>query len=429
MLERARHLLSAILLGAVAFLPLNGSAEAASLFAHAPSSQPRYAAIVVDAQSGEVLYAKRADSPRYPASITKVMTLYLTFEALASGTLREDDLVTISPLAASQGPTKLGLPPGDSLTVSQAMQALAIKSANDVAVALAEKVGGSESRFATMMTLRAQDLGMSNTHFVNASGLPDSRQLTTARDIAILSRAVMRDYPQYYRLFSQESFTFRGTTMNNHNGLLGRMPGVDGLKTGFTNASGYNLAVSAVRDDHRLVAVVMGGGSNAARDRNAEDLLTTGFDIVTRREHGEVILMAQNFFEPAPAEPILLASIDQGDREQPMPKAVFTSAPIPKKTPKLTLVDPRSTRLRSGKAEDGPWRIQVGAFDRKSLAKSQLTLVSKALRPALADATPAVTSSNGAWKAQFGGFSEGSARQTCSTLKSKKIPCMVINPG
>ncbi len=168
------------------------------------TSQPKYAAIVVDAKSGEVLYAQQADSPRYPASITKVMTLYLTFEALANGKLSPNDMITVSPRAAAQAPTKLGLRPGQSITVADAMSAVAVKSANDMAVALAEKIGGNENRFAAMMTLKAQELGMNNSHFVNASGLPDSRQLTTARDIAILSRAVMRDYPAVLRSVRQE---------------------------------------------------------------------------------------------------------------------------------------------------------------------------------------------------------------------------------
>ena len=264
-----------------------------------PSSEPRYAAIVLDASSGEVLYEKRADSPRYPASITKIMTMYLAFEALATGHLKETDLITVSARAAAQAPTKLGLRPGETISVEDAMHAIAVKSANDMAVALAEKIGGTEPRFAAMMTLRAQELGMVNTRFVNANGLPDSRQVTTARDIAILSRAVMRDYPQYYSYFSQEQFTFRGQTMNNHNGLLGKMPGVDGLKTGFTNAAGFNLDASAMRNGHRLITVVMGGTSGASRNANVEDLLLTGFDVEERRARGEQILVTQNLFEPA----------------------------------------------------------------------------------------------------------------------------------
>src|SRR5215831_9800328 len=190
------------------------------------ASQTKYAAIVVDAKTGEILYAKHADSPRYPASITKVMTLYLTYEALAAGKLHLEDRVTFSPHASAQAPSKLGIRPGDSVSVQEAIEAMCTLSANDAAVAMAEKLAGTDSRFAALMTLRAQELGMQNTHFANANGLPDSRNISSARDIAILSRATMRDYPQYYHYFSLESFSFRGRQVTNHNHLLG--PGVDG---------------------------------------------------------------------------------------------------------------------------------------------------------------------------------------------------------
>ena len=176
-----------------------------------PTYEPRYAAIVMDATTGEVLYQKRADSPRYPASITKIMTLYLAFEALATGRLHETDMVTVSPRAAAQAPTKLGLRAGDQITVDDAMHAIAVHLGQRHGRGLAEKLGGgSESRFAAMMTMKAQELGMTNTHFVNANGLPDSRQITSAHDIAILCRAVLRDYPQYYHYFGTEQFSYRG---------------------------------------------------------------------------------------------------------------------------------------------------------------------------------------------------------------------------
>ena len=239
MFPTARRLLAAISLAIVA-IGLAPAAYAQVPYAQLSWGEPRYAAIVVDANTGEVLYSRNADSQRYPASITKIMTLYLTFEALASGRLRLDDTITISPHAARMPPTKLGLRPGETITVDEAMRAIAVKSANDMAVALAEKLGGSEEQFAALMTLRAQELGMTNTRYVNASGLPDSRQVSSARDIALLSRSVMRDFPQYYSYFGVRQFSYRGSTISNHNHLLDSMPGVDGLKTGFTNASGYS---------------------------------------------------------------------------------------------------------------------------------------------------------------------------------------------
>ena len=328
MVTTARRLVAFLTLLMLAFAAASGPAAAQIPYVNLLFNEPRYAAIVVDANSGEVLYSKHADSPRYPASITKIMTLYLTFEALSAGRLSLNDSITVSAHAASMSPTKLGIPAGGSVKVDDAIRAMAIKSANDMAVAMAEKIGGSESRFAALMTLRAQELGMTNTRFVNASGLPDSRQLTSARDIAILSRSVMRDYPQYYGYFGQRQFVYRGNAMANHNHLLDSMPGVDGLKTGFTNASGFNLAASATRDGRRLIAVVLGGNSSSARDNNVQDLLTTGFDVLRRRDRGEVITVAQNLFEPEPTGPIMARSVEQGDADEPRGlKIVVASEP------------------------------------------------------------------------------------------------------
>ncbi|ESQ83880.1 hypothetical protein AEAC466_11165 [Asticcacaulis sp. AC466] len=258
----------------------------------------KYAAIVVDAQSGEVFYARRADSARYPASLTKIMTLYMVFDALAQGTLKPTDQITISARAASQAPVKVYLKAGDTIDVDTAMRLVALYSANDLAVALAEKVGGSEERFAAMMTIRAQDLGMTQTRFVNANGLPDARQLSSARDLAILARAVMRDYPQYYSYFNLPSQEFRGRTYVNHNPLRG-MDGVDGMKTGFTNAAGYNLVASGVQNGHRLIAVMLGGSNKTQRREHVTALMNTGFDVINRRNRGEVITVAQNEFNRA----------------------------------------------------------------------------------------------------------------------------------
>jgi D-alanyl-D-alanine carboxypeptidase (penicillin-binding protein 5/6) len=281
-----------------ALAALIGSTLARPAAAAGLYNEPRYAAIVVDASSGEVLYARRADQPRYPASVSKVMSLYLVFEALANGKLHLDDRVVMSENGARQPPSKLGLRPGQSISVDEAVRSMALLSANDVAVAMAEKIGGTEARFASLMTLRAHELGMVNSRFVNPHGLPDTRQISTARDIAILSRAIMRDYPQYYAYFGQRTYDLQGRTLTNHNGLLRSMPGVDGIKTGFTNASGYNLAASAVRDGRRLITVVMGGTSTNTRNRNVEELLDAGFDVLAKRKAGQNITIAANLREP-----------------------------------------------------------------------------------------------------------------------------------
>jgi D-alanyl-D-alanine carboxypeptidase (penicillin-binding protein 5/6) len=395
------------------------------------ASQTKYAAMVVDARSGEVLYAKHADSPRYPASITKVMTLYLTFEALASGKLRLEDRVVFSPHAAAQSPTKLGVRPGDSISVAEAIQGMTTLSANDAAVAMAEKLGGTESRFAALMTLRAQELGMQNTHFVNANGLPDSRQLTTARDIAILSRAAMRDYPQYYGYFSQKSFVFRGRYINNHNHLLNSVPGVDGLKTGFTNASGYNIAISGVRDNRRLIVVVMGGPTTASRDQNAEDLLLTGFDVMRRRALGEKITVAQNLFEPEPSGPVVRGGSEQGDADQDGLKIELASAPA-SRAGKVDIVEPRhakSAERDEPKKTKAKWAVQVGAFRSKSDAGEQIALVKKRFGDHFDGARGATDKDGRKYKAVFTGFSETDARGACKALKAKRLACVVIAPA
>jgi D-alanyl-D-alanine carboxypeptidase len=291
------------------------------------TAEPKYTAIVMDARTGEVLYAERADSPRYPASVTKLMTFYLTFEALAAGRAHLTDQIMVSPLAAAQPPTKLGLRAGETIGLEDALHAMAVHSANDMAVAVSEKIGGTESRFAALMTLKAQQLGMTNTRYVNANGLPDSRQVSTARDLAILTRALLRDYPQYYAFFSQQQFTYRGKTYVNTNHLLGRMPGVDGLKTGFTNAAGFNLAASAMRNGNRLIAVVMGGSSGASRNDNVESLLLTGFDVLERRARGENIQVAQNLFQAAPSYRFTPPTrAEQGDTEDDPIDVVLTGA-------------------------------------------------------------------------------------------------------
>ncbi|HEX7886956.1 MAG TPA: D-alanyl-D-alanine carboxypeptidase [Phenylobacterium sp.] len=433
MIQHARRLLLTI--GLAAATALGGASSPAMAqvpyFQLIPQNSSKYAAIVVDAKTGEVLYAKRADAPRYPASITKVMTLYLTFEALASGKIQLDDQVVFSPRAAAQSPTKLGVRAGDSITVEQAMKGMVTRSANDAAVALAERLGGTEQRFATLMTLRAQELGMANSHFANASGLPDSRQLTSARDIAILSRAVMRDYPQYYRLFSTKDFQFRGQSIRNHNGLLYRMDGVDGLKTGFTNASGFNLAVSAVRDNRRLIAVVMGGPTVATRDKVAEGLLLTGFDVMNRRARGEQITVAQNFFEPPQLAEAPMPSMQQGDTEAGLKIALASSLP-PARASKIQIVEPRNVPKLNGKGRKeaaGRWTVQVGSFSSRSDAREQIAIVEKRFGSSFDDAKGVAEKDGAKYRARFSGMSEGDARSACKALKAKKQPCMVMPPG
>jgi len=238
-----------------------------------PLSSDKYAAIVVDASSGRVLYESHSRDTRFPASLTKMMTLYMIFEAMDDGRLSRSSQIPVSAYAAGRPPTKIGFRPGQSIEVESAILALCVRSANDVASAVAEHLGGSEQRFAEMMTAKARQLGMNATTFRNASGLPDAAQRTTAHDMAILSMALHKRFPHHYHYFRNRDFTYNGKVIRGHNELVGRVAGVDGLKTGFIRASGYNLATSASRGGKRIVAVVMGGESAASRNAHMEDLI------------------------------------------------------------------------------------------------------------------------------------------------------------
>jgi D-alanyl-D-alanine carboxypeptidase len=240
---------------------------------HSSSSSPPYAAIVVDGNSGNVLHSANADELRHPASLTKIMTLYLLFERLEAGKIKLDTQIPVSEHASAQAPTKLGLKAGNSIAVEDAIKGLVTKSANDAAVVIAEALGGSEGDFAEMMTRKAHALGMGHTVYRNASGLPNDEQVTTAREQALLGRAVQERFPRYYRYFSTSSFTYHGETMSNHNHLLGRVEGVDGIKTGYTQASGFNLVTSVHRNNRHIVAVVLGGSSAGARDAKMRSLI------------------------------------------------------------------------------------------------------------------------------------------------------------
>jgi D-alanyl-D-alanine carboxypeptidase len=238
-----------------------------------PAYTPPYAAIVLDANSGNVLHSDKADESRHPASLTKIMTLYLLFERLEAGKIRLDTQIPVSEHASIQAPTKLGLKPGEMIAVEDAIQAMATKSANDAAVAVGEAIGGSEREFADMMTLKAHALGMTRTLYRNASGLPNDEQVTTARDQALLGRAIAERFPRYYRYFATPSFTYHGRAMRNHNQLLGHVEGMDGIKTGYTEASGFNLVASVRRNNRHIVSVVLGGTSAGARDARMRNLI------------------------------------------------------------------------------------------------------------------------------------------------------------
>lgn len=250
---------------------------------------PPTASIVIDGNSGSILEESNPDALRHPASLTKVMTLYLLFERLEAGKLRLDSPLRVSEHAAEQAPTKLGLKPGQTIAVEDAVKAVVTKSANDVAVVIAENLGGSEEAFATLMTQKARALGMSRTTYVNASGLPDDDQITTARDQALLGRAIQDRFPRYYRFFATTAFAFHGHTIRGHNHLLGSVAGVDGIKTGYTRASGFNLITSVHRDGRFIVGVVLGGRSAFERDAHMRALIDANIRLASARRTAPVL--------------------------------------------------------------------------------------------------------------------------------------------
>ena len=418
-----------------------------------PSAQAnsKYAAIVVDANTGKTLFSSSADAARYPASLTKMMTLYLTFEALESGRLKTSSKVRFSKNAAAEPPTKLGVKAGGSITVETAILSLVTKSANDSATALAELLGGSEAGFARMMTAKARQLGMTGTIFRNAHGLPNPAQHTTARDMATLGIALHEHFPQYYDYFSTRSFTYGKQRLANHNRQLGRIKGVDGIKTGYTRASGFNLASSVSDGNRRIVAVVLGGQTGKSRDNHMAELIRTWLPKAsTRRGSGDLVAKAGAASNsPIRALTALLPGAKEAPRPKPRPEEELTAfadteeaevveqgdaepdlveqayaAPIPAR---MADIDPISTAAvpKSG------WSIQVASSPSEVEARAFLTRTTRQAGDALADASPyTMTFEKGGvtyYRARFGGFqNKGDAWDACKALKRKKIECYAV---
>lgn len=387
-------------------------------------AQSKYASIVIDTGNGEVLYRANADDPKYPASLTKMMTLYLTFEALQKKRIKLGQSLTVSRKAASQPPTKLDLKPGQRIKVEHAILALVTKSANDAAMVLAEGIGGSESRFATMMNQKARRLGMARTVFRNPHGLPDERQISTARDLATLASALIRDYPKYYPYFSRASFTYRGVEHPNHNRLMGAYQGMDGLKTGYIRASGFNLAASAVRQGRRLIAVVMGGDTPAWRDAHLAELLDQGF--ATPRTPAPLVASLR-----APARPDRKPDLGGGDVEVASLEEVVDSSGLA--TLAATLSPPSGMSGGSVAAEAAAgWGVQVGAFSDAGTGRKALDAVSRRLPSLLAQAYPQMiqvtTGSGRLFRARLMGLDETTARNVCASLERAGDACIMVAP-
>ncbi|MBN8413793.1 SPOR domain-containing protein [Halomonas denitrificans] len=455
----------------------------------AHAGNPRYAGIVVDAETHEILYAEHADESRYPASLTKMMTLYMLFESLEGRSMSLGQPLPVSSHAASMPATKLWLKPGDTIPVEKAIQALIVRSANDVAVVVAESLGGTESHFAEMMTRKARSLGMNNTTFRNASGLPDSGQVTTARDMVILARRLMLDFPQYYPYFSLTEFTWRGTRHTGHNRLLTKYPGTDGLKTGFIRASGFNVATSATRNGRRMVAVVMGGYTAASRDEQMMSVLDRGFlraslsdgrgflastdvsggELMAPRQRGlisapvptssRLAQTSSNAVQPSRVETIVppaqVASrqsagtpvrfesstpVISGTRPQtdplrrlmddaPSSAPAVASIPVAASVPTATRPEPRATASSAPSvAQTGDWGVQVGAFSDMDSARSQASQAANRLASEMSHARVAVARADNAniYRAQVLDLQEGQARSACRRLMEQGMDCMVV---
>ncbi|WP_027142600.1 D-alanyl-D-alanine carboxypeptidase family protein [Mesorhizobium sp. WSM3626] len=438
----------------------------------ASSFAAKSAAIVVDAKTGKVLYSANADGRRYPASLTKMMTLYLTFEAMAKGKISRNTPVVFSAHASAEAPTKLGVKPGGSVAVETAILSIVTKSANDSATALGEMLGGNETNFARMMTAKARQLGMNGTVFRNANGLPDPGQFTTARDMATLGIALREHFPQYYGYFAQRSFLYGRQRINGHNRLLGRIKGVDGIKTGYTRASGFNLVSSVNDGNRRLVAVVMGGTSGGSRDNQMAGLINAylprastrgGGDLVAKADSNPISALAKVLLPkhdaPTPDEkPVAVAEADtavaddatvaQGDSEdEDTAEAEAPKLVVPAKKVKTVIVSaPKvaTAQVVAAYAEPAPavdpvstasvpsgWAIQVASSPKQSEAQAFLDNTTKQAPKVLADASGFTVAfdKDGVtyYRARFGGFgSKDAAWKACTALKKKKIECYAV---
>jgi len=393
--------------------------------------------LIVDAASGRELASDQADGLRYPASLTKLMTLYLTFSALDSGRLSLGDGLQVSMNALNAPPTKMGMTPNGTVLVRDAVMGLVTRSANDAAVLLAEALGGDEDSFARLMTQKARQLGMSSTVFRNASGLPNSEQVTTARDMARLANALLRDFPHYYPVFSVLSYNYRGRPLANHNRMLASYAGADGLKTGYTNASGFNLVMSAMRDNRRLIGVVMGGSSAFQRDRLMAELMDRGFTTAeatsvsawtSPRVPSSARYSAANFAPGfAAPEVVRVNAVAKAEPAQPSssgpPSAAsfrFGTAPGGGPAPAA--------------AAHGGWVIQLGSFGDSRAAQAALERASSAL-PAPIRSHGAATvdevrlAKKAVHRARLTNLSQEEATDGCKRLSQRKISCTAVQIG
>ncbi|MGF1446466.1 MAG: serine hydrolase [Pikeienuella sp.] len=431
-----------------------------------------YAAIVMDMRTGEVVHARGADRRQHPASLTKLMTLYLTFEAIESGQLKLDGRVRVSRKAARQPPSKLGMRPGQRVTVRDMIRATAIRSSNDAAMVLAEAIGGSQARFADLMTAKARELGMSQTRFKNPHGLTQSGHLSTARDMARLARALYFDFPEYYNLFGRKTARATGKRLHTTNRLLSTYAGAEGMKTGFTRAAGYNLAATAKRGERRVLAVLLGGKSSRWRNDRMVQLLDMGFkrtparaaEIAPRRGRGASAVAEAPLpvFRPgtkpvglaalggAIASPAAAALNDPGSRIAPLYAELPRGRParagaipagsIAGAAPEIAAAG-RSARAlvempmpveRPGPLRAGDWQVQVGAYRDRRSAEARLAALERRGLPGLSGRATRIAKRGGPrgtlYLARFEGLAAEEAQRACRKLKSAGAECLALAP-
>ncbi|HEX3350433.1 MAG TPA: D-alanyl-D-alanine carboxypeptidase family protein [Acetobacteraceae bacterium] len=377
----------------------------------------RYSSIVIEAASGNVMEAANPDEPRHPASLTKMMTLYMVFEALRDRRINRDQLVPVSLHAAAMEPSKLGLLPATRITVEEAILGLVTKSANDAASALGELLGGDEDRFAEMMTLRARALGMSHTVFRNASGLPDPDQITTARDLAMLARRLILDFPVEYKYFSTPNFIFHGHVVYNHDQMLQRYPGADGIKTGFVNASGHNIATSAVRNNVRLIGIVMGAATNDERDRHMASLLDAAYERLDVPLPGAREVQAWRLTNP------LISSAQAATTVPAQPQQRLAAAHVAVPAP------PRAADSDSPIRHGGTgWGVQVGAFNSSAAARQAAAAAYRVVGDGDPHVAAVVVRGKTTWRAQLLGLTEGEMHSAVGSLGRHRLPAQPIRP-
>ncbi len=392
-----------------------------------------YADIVIDAETGQILHATNPDRLRHPASLTKMMTLYITFQALEAGKIGYNQYLPISANAAEQAPSKLGLRPGQRIRVEDAILGLVTESANDAAVVLAEWLGGSEHGFAQLMTRQARALGMTRTNFDNPSGLPDDGQITTARDMAILGDALIHHYPQFYPFFSRDSFTYAGLYHHNHNHLMDRYDGMDGIKTGYIRASGFNLVASAKRGNVRLIGVVFGGHSAVARDNQMAQLLDEAFDKAQKDRTDNRTASRQPAVQQDQTDG---AQGDSNDNAVENVQYVTLPAKVAAIFPSQNEVPERKPQPQAAPPEmvavtTNGWGVQIGAYSDPVIGRQALvnavagapTLLGKAERQLVPTST---TSGGVVYRARLVNIDAKTAQDACVTLIHQGINCLPV---